>query len=153
VTRLRIWLPWLARWAVAATFAAAAVPKLLEPVAFAADLQGFRAFPHWSINALAATVPILELVAAAAYLHPRTRRAGTWLLGALLGAFIILLASAVLRGIDVACGCFGQDPTARAAGWPEIFRDAALWAAVMLGARRGTPRADAARLPRRSEAC
>lgn len=132
--RAKVALVWLARVGVAATFVVAAVPKLLDLPGFATDIQNYRVFPTWSANILAAWVPALELVGAASILTGWKRRAGAWLLGGLTLAFIALIGSVIARGIDISCGCFGSNPTAPSVGWPTLWRDVALLAAIVVAA-------------------
>ncbi len=119
-----------ARLLVAAVFVAAAIPKLLDPLAFSEAISNYRVFPYWSWNALAALVPMLELVAAAMLLCRSTRRAGALLLGGLTLAFIALIASVIVRGVDVECGCFGQSSAPESVGWPLLLRDLLLLAGI-----------------------
>jgi hypothetical protein len=50
-------------------------------------------------------------------------RAAALLLAALLAVFTVGLASALTRGIDLACGCFGGSAQAT---WWTVLRDLAL---------------------------
>jgi putative oxidoreductase len=129
---LRIAVIWAARLAVAATFTIAAVPKVDDLVGFAEDIRNYQAFPDWSLYALAAVVPIVELVGAAAMLSTRERwvRAGGLMLGVLTLAFIALIGSVIGRGIDLDCGCFGKAAVAESVGWPTLLRDVALLGAI-----------------------
>jgi hypothetical protein len=50
----------------------------------------------------------------------------------LLVAFIAFVAQALLRGIDLRCGCFGGDEPA---SWWTVARDAAMLAAAIVMTR------------------
>lgn len=128
----RLAIVWAARLAVAGTFVVAAVPKADDLVGFAEDIRNYQAFPDWSLYAIAAIVPMLELVGAAALLSTRERwvRAGGVMLGGLTLAFIALIGSVIGRGIDLDCGCFGKQAEAEAVGWPTLLRDVALLGAI-----------------------
>jgi putative oxidoreductase len=133
------WVERLARWAVALVFVAAALPKIADPTAFAADLGDYRLFPAWSIVGLAALVPMLELVGAAALVSGWQRRGGAWLLGLLTVGFLLVIGSVIYRGVDLRCGCFGRDAAAEAVGWPLLWRDVGLLTLIVIaggGARR-----------------
>ncbi|MEZ4385545.1 MAG: MauE/DoxX family redox-associated membrane protein [Nannocystaceae bacterium] len=140
--QLGVLVAWAARLVVAAVFVAAAAPKLVDPAAFAAAIRNYQAFPYWSWNALAALVPTLELVGAVALLTPM-RRSAALLLGGLTLAFIALIASVIVRGIDIGCGCFGDATAAESVGWPLLLRDVALLAAIVAAARDPRRRASA----------
>jgi putative oxidoreductase len=127
-------LVWLARIVVGAIFAAAALPKVLDLSGFAADIANYRAFPYWSVNLLAGIVPMVELVGAASILTGWKRRGGALMLGALTVGFVVLIASVMVRGIDVGCGCFGSDQGASPVGWPLLVRDGLLLVAIGIAA-------------------
>ncbi|MBX7082122.1 MAG: hypothetical protein K1X88_23140 [Nannocystaceae bacterium] len=127
---------WAARVGVAAVFVFAAVPKLGDIMTFAADIRNYRVFPEPWLHLLAAVVPMVELVGAAAVVSGRARwvRAGTLLLGLLTVAFIALIASVIARDIDLECGCFGKQAQAELVGWPTLWRDVGLLLAIGLAA-------------------
>jgi uncharacterized membrane protein YphA (DoxX/SURF4 family) len=136
--RALAWLAaiWAARLGVAITFVVAAVPKVLALETFAVDIRNYQVFPEWSLYLLAAFVPMLELVGAAAIASGRARwvRAGAVVLGTLTVAFLALVASVMVRGIDLQCGCFGYDAEASSVGVPTLVRDVVLLAAIVIAA-------------------
>jgi len=101
----------LVTWAccviLAAVFALAAVPKLIDPGNFANDLLNYRLLPESLVGLFALFVPALELVIAAALLWPRYQRGAALLSTVLLVGFAAAMAQARIRGIDLSCGCFG----------------------------------------------
>ncbi len=122
----RQWLAlWLARIALAGVFLAAAVPKLLAPEVFAADVQNYRLLPDAVVGPFALLVPSCELVVALMLLWTRYQR-GAALLGALLlCGFTLAMAQSHLRGIDLRCGCFGAALDAKVSWW-TVARSAGL---------------------------
>ena len=51
----------------------------------------------------------------------------------MLAVFVIAVASALFRGIDIQnCGCFALDASGRAAGWKLIAGDLALLVAAVV---------------------
>lgn len=96
------------RLGVGGLLAVAGALKLRAPVAFATEIANYQLFPAIAPY-LAATLPVLELVIAAALLvAPRAwRRAAA--LGALglFAAFTVAVGSAYFRRINIDCGCFG----------------------------------------------
>ncbi|PRP90730.1 Methylamine utilization protein MauE [Enhygromyxa salina] len=121
---------WAGRLIASSVFIYAAVIKILDPAAFAEDIANYQAFPHWTWNLAAAVVPIAELLGALAVLTGFKRRAGTLVLGSLTLAFIGLILSVIVRGIDLNCGCFGEAAEASAVGWPLLLRDLGLLVAI-----------------------
>lgn len=122
---------WAGRLIAGAVFIYAAVLKLLDPVTFAQDIANYQAFPHWTWNLAAAVVPVVELLGGLALLTGFKRRAGSLMLGALTLAFIGLIFSVIVRGIDLSCGCFGEATQASAVGWPLLLRDLGLLVAIV----------------------
>ena len=138
-TWLRAGAVWTARLAVAGVFLAAAIPKLLDPVAFATDVANYQAFPYWSVNLIAGVVPLAELAAAVALLVPRSRKAAALTLAGMNVVFIALIASVLVRDVDIACGCFGKAEEADAIGWPTLVRDLVLMVGIALAALPAWP--------------
>lgn len=123
----------LARLVVAGVFIYAALPKIWDPVAFAGDIANYRV-PHWIWNGAAGVVPMLELFGALALLHPRHYRSGAMVLGALTLIFLALIYSVIVRGIDIHCGCFGQEASSNPVGWGLFLRDLGLLALIVIAA-------------------
>lgn len=119
---------WAARLVIAGVLLAAAVPKLLDPAAFAAKLPNYRLFPDVLVNLVATTAPMLELLAALALLTGRLYRGGVWLSLGLMAMFTALIGSALARGIDLDCGCFGGAAQADPVGLLDLVRNIALLA-------------------------
>jgi len=137
-----------ARLILGALFLWASATKVPDMAAFAESVANYRIVPPALVPAAAAAVVGIEIVAGVALLANAWARAAAWLLAALLSVFTAGLASALLRGIDLACGCFGG--SSPATGW-TVLRDVVLLALAVLvaaTARRRvsppSPRADAA---------
>ena len=96
------------RLLAASVFLVAGLLKLLAPMAFADGIAGFHAFPVWAINPLAMCVPWFEILTGTGILIGRTRRAGGLAACGLSVCFVVLYASALARGLDVQCACFGK---------------------------------------------
>lgn len=123
----------LLRWALAAVFIAAAIPKIASPGDFALAVFRYHLVPHPVINLFALTLPWLELLSALALLAlPRYRAAAWWMLVAMLIVFSAAIAINLARGIDTACGCFSVKPGARHMGMWNLLRNAGLLVIAML---------------------
>ena len=112
------WLDWAFRLIIAAVYLLAGIPKLLDPSEFAKAIVNYRvAFPLIGqdyVYPVAIFLPPLECVAAFALFHNRTKRIGAITSGAMLVMFIILITQAVLRGLNIDCGCFGTGAVSNA---------------------------------------
>ncbi len=111
-------IEWLARLGLAGVFFAAAIPKLLDPAAFAKDIENYRVvLPFLGkdyINLTALYLPALEFVSAIAILLNSLKRAAAWTMTGLLAVFLIMITQAVLRGYNIDCGCFGSGAASKA---------------------------------------
>lgn len=119
----------LVRAVLAAVFIAAGVLKAIDPAGFAADIDNYRVLPHAASVALSLYLPYLEMLCGAALLLRWLERGALALTGAMLAAFMLALASAWWRGLDIACGCFGTGGAHGGYAF-ALARDAALLAAV-----------------------
>jgi len=125
------------RFVLAMVFLFAALPKVLDPTGFVDAIEGFRLMPRPAAWLAAFWLPWLEIVAAIGLMVPPAERAARLLYGGLLVAFIAVLASAALRGLDVDCGCFGRAPGDTTTALPAaIIRNVVLLAALVFSARK-----------------
>lgn len=106
--RYAILVSYACRLALAAVFLAAAYGKLRDPYGFAVSIYAYRVIPaDWAAPA-ALAMPAIETLASFALLTGLLWRGGSAILGGLLLVFIAALGQAILRGIDIDCGCFGK---------------------------------------------
>lgn len=82
--------------------------KLSAPQTFALDISYYRLLPVFLLQPSAYVVPVLEVLVALALFHRRYEPAAWMLSTALFAAFAVAVGSAVVRGLDISCGCFGS---------------------------------------------
>lgn len=99
----------IARLLLAVAFILAALPKIQDPVAFAASVDGFRVVSGPLTVWVALFLPWLELVIGLGLLAPQLRLGSGFIIATLLIAFMGLHLSAWVRGLDINCGCFGPE--------------------------------------------
>jgi putative oxidoreductase len=126
------WLLVATRVALGALFLWAAVTKLPDMTGFAQDVANYRIVPALLVPYVAAAVVGVELLAGLALISGVMARPAAAVVAGLLVAFIAVLAQALLRGIDLRCGCFGGDEPA---SWWTVARDAVMLAAAIVVAR------------------
>jgi putative oxidoreductase len=97
----------LARLILGGVFLYAGTVKIIDPGAFAGDIANYRLLPHELINLLAITLPWIEVVAGALLVFGRWPKASALILTLLMVVFLIAIAQALARGLDIRCGCFG----------------------------------------------
>lgn len=123
-----------ARLLTGAVFLYAAATKLPDLAAFAVDVANYRLLPAALVPPAAAALVGVELLAGLALLLGPWSRAAALLATGLLVLFIGGLAQALLRGIDLRCGCFGD---AAPATWLTVLRDGAFLVPALAVARLG----------------
>jgi putative oxidoreductase len=101
-------LEWLCRLGLAGVFIYAAWSKLFDPYAFASNTYAYRLVPPPVATVTGITLPAVEIVAALAMLTGVLWRGGVLLLAGMLAFFVFAVFQAILRGIDIHCGCFGK---------------------------------------------
>lgn len=132
------------RLIVAAVFLAAAVPKILAPHEFALAVFRYQMLPDSLINLMGIYLPWVELAAAIALLVPKWSDAAAFILLGLLAVFTVAISVNLVRGVDMACGCFSVDPDAERMTWLNVARNVVLM--ILAG-----PAARSARVRTRAE--
>src|SRR5690606_4358532 len=120
------------RLLVGGVFAYAAAQKLLDPVAFATDIASYRLLPDGLVGPVAVGLPIIEAVVAASLISGLFARGSALCAGTMLLAFAAAMGQAMLRDIDIQCGCFGTGGAQSQVGLTSIVRNLALLAACLV---------------------
>jgi putative oxidoreductase len=94
--------------AIGLLFVIAALAKIGDTAAFAAQVHNFRLTPIALENLVAMILPWVELVAGASLVLGVRARASAWICAALMLVFTVAVAQAAARGLDFECGCFGK---------------------------------------------
>ncbi|MBW2570555.1 MAG: hypothetical protein JRE47_14630, partial [Deltaproteobacteria bacterium] len=103
--------------------------KITDPFAFSEVIYNYRILPEVFINPLAIWLPWLELLAGLCLIIGIYINGGVLIISFLSLSFAIALGSALLRGLDISCGCFYSSGTKRIADWVTIAQD--LWLLIM----------------------
>lgn len=103
----------LAQVALGLLFLVASLAKIGDAGAFALQIHHYRLLPFGLENLVAVTLPWIELLAALAILLRLSPRAGSVVVAWLMGLFVVVVAAAVVRGLDIECGCFGTADAGR----------------------------------------
>lgn len=123
-------LVWLVRFLLAAVFIGAALPKIAHPHEFALAISRYQIVPYWIVNIMAMTLPWIELVAGVALVLPGRRAPSAFVIASLMAVFTVAVFLAVIRGIDITCGCFSVNPDAQRVGWKKVAENTGLFAAA-----------------------
>jgi len=132
---LHHWKPILAvpiRYYLGFIFITACWHKILHPDSFALDIATYQILPMVFVNLLAITLPWVELASGLMlFLGWKTRAAALLVTGMML-IFTIALVIAVLRGLDMSCGCFASQGVAEdPISWVTVARDL-IWLSLSL---------------------
>lgn len=86
----------------------AGVLKLMDPPAFGQSLAMYHLLPPALVPWVALALPPLEVATGLGLVFRRARFGARWWALVLYLAFWGAVLQAVVRGIDVSCGCFGE---------------------------------------------
>jgi uncharacterized membrane protein YphA (DoxX/SURF4 family) len=117
--------------AVAAVFIYAGAGKIRDPLQFADSTAAFGILPAVFINPFVLSLPPFEFACGVLLLLPPTRRIGALAVAVLSAMFFVALASGLLRGLTLDCGCFGVGAPSRPRMWIEAGLDLVLVAATL----------------------
>jgi uncharacterized membrane protein YphA (DoxX/SURF4 family) len=136
----RLWAATAARLLLAAVWAWAALAKISDPDAAVRAVRAYQLLPEALVRPVAWGLPFAELVLAlllAVGLATRLAADGS---AVLLGLFMVAIAAAWARGLQIHCGCFGGGGPATGVDARdyllELVRDAGLLAVAVLLAWR-----------------
>ena len=111
------------RVVLGAIFVVAGASKIGHFALFAQEIAGFRLLPQPVIAPLALALPFLEVLLGGYLVLGLFTRASAWIAALLFALFDLAIASAVVRGMSISCGCFGPGD-ATVTTWGEVGRDA-----------------------------
>ncbi|TAM91374.1 DoxX family membrane protein [bacterium] len=123
------------RVAIGSVLVVAGALKAPNPTAFASTIAGFQLLPAAVAGPMAVFVPWFEILLGGYLIAGYLTRAAAWVACAEFVVFAGAIASVVVRGIHISCGCFGQGDAAPAS-WVDVVRDAALAAGALVVALR-----------------
>jgi putative oxidoreductase len=116
------YLPAAVRILLGAIFIYAALLKIMDPVAFAGSVAAYRILPYFASYLTAAVLPFLELTCGLLLVCGYRVRGGALIIAAMNLVFMIALSAAIVRGLDIDCGCFKQGG-AKTTPWTALARD------------------------------
>ena len=119
------WFVLLCRLAVGGIFVYASLDKLAHPEGFAQAIHYYHLVPAVLLHPWAHFLPVLEMVVGSALVLGLWRRGAALLAGGLTLVFMIAVTAALIRGLDISCGCFHTDG-GHDVGLDLLLRDAVL---------------------------
>jgi uncharacterized membrane protein YphA (DoxX/SURF4 family) len=132
----RLWAATAARLLLATVWAWAAIAKIAGPDAAVRAVRAYQLLPETLVRPVAWGLPFAELALAVLLAAGLATRLAAVCSAVLLGLFMVAVASAWARGLQIHCGCFGGGGPAtgvRAGDYLlELVRDAGLLAVATL---------------------
>ena len=125
----------LARLVVGGVWIVAGAVKLPDPAGSVRAVRAYDLLPEAVVPTVGHLLPVLEVVVGVCLVVGLLTRPVAVLSALMLAGFVIGIASAWARGLQIECGCFGgggYDPQAAAAYPWELARDGALMLASLL---------------------
>jgi uncharacterized membrane protein YphA (DoxX/SURF4 family) len=123
------WVGLVARLVTGGVWIVAGMLKLPDPAASVRAVRAYDLLPEAVVPTVGHLLPVLEIVVGLCLVLGLLTRASALLSSLLFAAFIIGIASAWARGLQIECGCFGGGGTSANASddypW-EIARDVGL---------------------------
>lgn len=125
------WLYQVVRVALGALFIYAAVGKILQPTEFAREVDNYRLLPYGAVVLTAVVLPWLELLCGVGLIVRRWARGSALLVVIMLGVFTATLVSALVRGLDISCGCFALSAEASKVSLLRVLEDCVMLATAV----------------------
>jgi uncharacterized membrane protein YphA (DoxX/SURF4 family) len=120
---------------VGAVFLVAGALKAMDPAQAVMATGAYALVPPAAALAVGLLLPGLEIAVGAALVAGFLARGAALLAALFSAAFLAVVASAQLRGLDIACGCFGPLSPALESGWRTAALDTALLAGSVVALR------------------
>lgn len=104
--------------------------KVFDMQTFMQDIANYRILPHEFLPLVAITLPAIELVAGVCLILGLFMEGALFIATVLFIVFLLAIESAILRGLDIKCGCFGTTD-AEMVGINVLVRDFILFLFVI----------------------
>ena len=117
------WGELIARVVIGAIFIYAGFMKIQDPAAFAKAVDSYQMLPSVFVGLIAVVLPMTELIAGLALVFTKWSRESALLILAMLVVFLVGLSQASIRGLEISCGCFGEDEGVTESIGMAIVRD------------------------------
>lgn len=113
----------LVRIVLGALLMYASIDKMANTGEFAKIIHNYRILPVQLENLLAIFLPWLEFITGLCLLIGKFQKSSLLIYSSVLVIFIIALSQALIRGLDIACGCFSVKPSSTSDVWLRIIMD------------------------------
>ena len=97
----------ITRLYLALVFILSGLEKINDLSSFAQSIENYRIFPVYVVNLFAIIIPWIEVISGGLMFVGIYIRENSAIISTLLIIFTIAIISAVMRGLDIECGCKG----------------------------------------------
>lgn len=112
-----------ARIVLGALFIWSSMDKMANAPEFAKVIYYYRILPAGFENLWAIFLPWLEFITGLLLVVGRFKRGAILIYNGMLIMFILALTQALVRGLDISCGCFSVKPSTTSEVWLRIILD------------------------------
>jgi len=116
---------WIAKVFIGLIFVLSGIEKIADPAGFSDAIANYKLMPNFIINFFAISIPWIELVCGILIIFNQNIKENAFIYLSLMSIFTIMVLIAVLRGLDIDCGCFGTQ-NVQAVGITKIIENLAL---------------------------
>ena len=121
------WVIFAFRISLGVVFLYASFDKIRDPGSFSSNIQNYQILPYGITNLFAIFLPWVELYVGACLILGVFLNGAALLSTGMMVMFIIALGQALVRGLDIECGCFSQEGSL--VGLNTMLRDI-IWLAM-----------------------
>ena len=107
-------------------FLYAGIAKITDPMGFALSIYNYKLMPDSLINVAAILLPWLEVIVGGSLLLGIGATGSALIATALFSIFACALTINLIRGLDIACGCFSTAANGGSINGFYLFRDLSL---------------------------
>lgn len=116
---------WITKVFIGLIFVLSGIEKIADPAGFSDAIANYKLMPNFIINFFAISIPWIELVCGILLIFNQNIKENAFIYLSLMSIFTIMVLIAVLRGLDIDCGCFGTQ-NVQAVGITKIIENLAL---------------------------
>lgn len=120
------WFLLLLRITIGGVLVYAGALKIGHPLEFADSIATFQVLPPQFISLVALGLPPFEIIVGGFLILGIFQRQASFALLGLLGVFVLFLVQAIIRGLQVDCGCFGSGQPSAWSAWISLGRNVPL---------------------------
>jgi len=120
-------------------FIYASLDKIQHPWSFYTAIDNYRLMPSLVNQYAAVFLPWLELICGSALILGIYVKSASKIIAGMLFLFILAILSALIRGLDINCGCYGLDETDSPLTTLKLIEDLILFLMILAIAFRHQP--------------